>query len=283
MVKEKEKIQDKLKKIQDEDKNNDTRDRKIIVSLVSLFIVVLVAIATFIFINGINSDEPVVEQTEQQEETVVPVEQLEPETVTEYGSFVVSSEGITEDRTRVDTFFDPFCPGCGIVDRGLSAEMSELVDNGKIVLHLYPVAFLDQGSSDNYSTRAVNAFVTIAEHDPYLAMKFMNRILEEDFQPAQGPEYVPVPDSVFVDTAKELGVPDDVAESIANRHYVEWVIENTNEQTLRTDLFPTGFSTPSVFINVEYDENGEASGTEVEFESAEILETFREAMVAETK
>lgn len=276
MVKEKEKIQD-------EDKNSGMRNRKIIVSLVSLFIVVFVAIAAFIVVNKSNSEEPVVEQTEQQEETGAPVEQLVPETVTEYGSFVVSSEGSTEDRIRVDTFFDPLCPGCGIVDRALSDEISELVDNGKIVLHLSPVAFLDRGSSDNYSTRAVNAFVTIAEYDPYLAMKFMNRVLEEDFLPTQGPEYVPVPDSVFVDTAKELGVPDDVAESIANRHYIDWVIENTNKQTLRTDLFPNGFSTPSIFINVEYDENGEASGTEVKFESADILETFRETMVAETK
>ena len=211
--------------------------------------------------------------SQSEDSTTVTESQQSPITVTE-NAFKVEVEGIKKDAKRVDVFFDPMCPGCAIVDQAIGEELAKLVDNGDISLYLSPVSFLDEASSDDYSTRAINAFVAIAEYDSRLALKFMNVILSEDFQPNQGGTYSPVPNSKFVEIAKSINIPDNVTEKILNMNYMEWITETSRKQTERTDLFPEGFSTPAVFVNVTYD-GDTATGERVEFTQHEsILETF---------
>ena len=231
--------------------------------VVTTILVAAVVLAMFLSHKG--SEEP------------VKSEQLTPATVTAEGSFIVKSDSIQDDAQRVDMFFDPICPGCGVVDRALTPRITELVNNGEIILHLTPVAFLDEASTDNYSTRAVNAIVTVAEHDNASVLKFVNALFTKSNQPSPGAGYLPVTDAQLAEIAKSVGVPEKVANTFEQGRYIDWVVAGSEKQKERTDLFPTGFSTPSVFIGVEYS-NGIAVGNKVPFQDSDILEIFEEAL-----
>jgi len=219
-------------------------------------------------------------------------EQLVPTKVDANGAFHVSKDGVLEDNaptgnTRVDIFFDPMCPGCGLVDRGISDKTNELLNNGEIDLFMTPVAFLDNTSSDRYSTRAVNATITVAEESPEHYLAFVNDLYEVGHQPSEGSSYIPVSDEMLAQRAVDLGVPQEVADKFSNGHYTEWISENTNKQlNQREDLFPEGFSTPAVFLNIQYKDTETHSGevedfTRVTFDSPEVEETFVNAIESE--
>ena len=265
----KEKVQANLKALRAEQARKDKRAKIVTVSVVSAAILAFIGLVVFIVINGNSNTKP---------DDLTTGEQSAPITATANGAFLVASDSVDEEAKRVDIFFDPMCPGCGVVDRAIGDKLSELVDNGEINLYLSPVSFLDITSSDQYSTRAINAFITVAEYDPRLSLDFMNAIFEKDFQPAEGTSYISVPDESFVEVAKSVGVPDDIAESITQRKYVDWIKENSETQTNRRDLFPEEFSTPSVFVGVTYDSSGNATGNKVSFASGDVLGSFEDAL-----
>lgn len=203
-------------------------------------------------------------------------EQKIPTKADAHGAFHIDSTGaVIEDTepsgsiTRMDMFIDPQCPACGMIDRAIKDRVAELLTNEEIDLFLTPTAFLNNASTDKYSSRAVNALITVAEESPDHFMKFMHILFEEGKQPGEGGSYVPVSDEVLGERAVEAGVSQDVADKFAQRHYLDWIEQHTNTQLNdRPDLFPDGFATPSVFFNVDYDEEGKAlSGyTKVSFQ-----------------
>lgn len=196
------------------------------------------------------------------------------------GAFYVSKDGKTNapdadsKAIRVDVFFDPQCPGCGVVDRGIGERLAELVQNEEINLYLSPVSFLDNASSDRYSSRAVNAVVTVAEKSPANLLKFVHAIYAKGFQPAEGG--ASVSDEKLAAEAIKVGVPETVANDFKNHSYFDWIAKNSTTQMDRQDYFSAGFSTPSVFLNSKV-QNGVASDfTKVVFADSNILKTFND-------
>jgi protein-disulfide isomerase len=206
--------------------------------------------------------------------------QITPALADSNGSFYVSKDGKTNapatdsTATRVDVFFDPQCPGCGVVDRGIGDRLAELVQTGEIDLYLSPVSFLDKASTDRYSSRAVNAVVTVAEKSPANLLKFVHAIYAKDFQPAEGG--VSVSDEKLAALAVKTGVPEDVAGEFKNHSYFDWIAQNSQTQMSRTDYFSEGFSTPSIFLNSKV-QNGVATDfTKVKFADSDVLKTFND-------
>lgn len=224
--------------------------------------------------------------TQKSSDSEVSGEQLTPSKVDANGAFHVGAGGAVLDdnqptgSTRVDNFFDPMCPGCGIVERGIGDRLVELLNEEEIDLYMTPVAFLDNASTDQYSTRAVNATITVAEESPEHYLAFVNNLYKEGNQPSEGQSYVSVPDSILSERAIEVGVPQEVADKFKEGHYTEWIKTNTQKQLNdRNDLFPDGFSTPAVFLELEYKNKETHEGevvdfTRVEFDTAEIQEIF---------
>lgn len=207
--------------------------------------------------------------------------QLTPKNFDEHGAFQVKSENLKSSATRVDDFFDPLCPGCGAVHRASGDRMKELVKSGDIDLRLSPVSFLDEASTDKYSTRAINAFVTVAENTPERALEFLSALYRKDFQPQEGTQNYgqkPVTDQALVEVAVGAGVPADVAKTIPEHRYADWIKKTSEKQVKRSDLFPGGFSTPAIFIGVKYGPDGKASGTKIDFKNKDILKAFNEAI-----
>lgn len=219
-------------------------------------------------------------------EPVILGEQISPAKVDEFGAFHIGSDGqVLDDKTptgatRMDMFIDPQCPACGVVDRAIGERVNELLANNEIDLFLTPTAFMNDSSTDDYSSRAVNALITVAEESPEHYLDFMNKLFEEDVQPGGGMSYIPVSDSQIGEYAMSVGVSEEVAKKFEKGHYIDWIEQHTNTQLNdRPDLFPESFSTPSVFFNIQY-ENGESSGhTKVEFGS-DPLESFNSTFEA---
>ena len=207
--------------------------------------------------------------------------QLTPKNFDEHGAFQVKSENLKSSATRVDDFFDPLCPGCGAVHRASGDRMKELVKSGDIDLRLSPVSFLDEASTDKYSTRAINAFVTVAENSPEHALDFLTALYRKDFQPQEGVQNYgqkPVTDQALVEAAVGAGVPANITKTIPEHRYADWIKKTSEKQVKRSDLFPSGFSTPAIFTGVKYGSDGKASGTKIDFKNKDILKAFNEAV-----
>lgn len=218
-----------------------------------------------------------------------PVGSQTPANLTSDGSFRILGDGSVDTEAdesskdgllRVQVFFDPMCPGCGYFERAVGDRLLELTKNGEIDLYLTPVSFLDRTSSDFYSTRAVNALVTVGSESPEHFYDFFQAIYSEDFQPHEGVDYVPVTDADLSELAQSVGVPAEVANSFAEGNYGQWIASHSQASMNRTDLFPQQFATPGVFIGGFIDpETSEVTGaTQVQFGAAsEILKDFNTA------
>jgi protein-disulfide isomerase len=254
-------------------KKRDKRNRLLITVSVSVVALIFLGLISFFSITSA--------KTKKEEASTIGV-QIVPERATANGAFYVSKDGKSKEpaadstATRVDLFFDPQCPGCGVVDRGIGERLSELVQNEEIDLYLNPVSFLDKASADWYSTRSVNAVVTVAEKSPEKLLTFVNALYAKSFQPAEGG--ASVPDSKLAAEAVKVGVPEDVANTFKEHSYFDWIAKNSTTQMSRTDYFTAGFSTPSVFIGSKV-QNGVASDfTKVQFADSDVLKTFNETL-----
>lgn len=114
------------------------------------------------------------------------------------GSFVVNGNGavktksVDKKRATLDVYFDPLCPSCGEFERASSDYLNQETKSGKLLIRYHPLMFLDQGSTDSYSSRASAYTLGVAEYAPKLAGKFVENLYAKNFQPQEGPGYKPV-------------------------------------------------------------------------------------------
>lgn len=236
----------------------------------SIFAVIaLGVIAIFVFSPKQETNDPIPSQSEA----------LVPATANSAGAFHITNEGVVPvdssnvSDIRLDMFFDPMCPGCGAVDRTLSGAIDKLVSDKEIDFYATPVSFLDRASSDNYSTRAVNALITVAENDPKNFLNFMSALYVT--QPSEGADYVSVSDENLGTIAQSVGVPESVTSLFSKHSYFNWISESTKKQSDRTDIFPKKLSTPTLIFNYKED-TGEF--IPVDFSSGEIEQPFNDAL-----
>lgn len=178
------------------------------------------------------------------------------------------------EKLRIQVFFDPLCPACGMVDRALGGVLLDKVKSGEAELYLNPVPFLDNASTDNYSTRASSAFMTVVENSPEHAYAFITEMFKMENQPSEATAYVPVPNEKLAEWAKNAGVPEDKANKITEDIYSTWMLEHSQRMTERS-IFKDGFSTPTILLGGKV-VDGEIEGSKkVEFTPNEdILATF---------
>lgn len=235
-----------------EQQEKEAKIKKFIQFAVAGLLVVCVVIAGVLIYNNAPKVDPVVTSDAEK-----------PNGLTPTGSFMVDENGGVADpdtrketgKIRVQTLFDPMCPGCGIVDRTLNDRLLELVKSGEITLQATPLAFLDDTSSDRYSTRAANAITTVANDSPEQFFAFVAAIFEN--QPEEGDAYVPVTDEDFAKLAESVGVSPAVTATFKDEKYSDWVSNNTVFNINRKDLFGAQeFSTPVIFIGGSETEDG---------------------------
>ena len=147
-------------------------------------------------------------------------------------------------KVQVDVYFDFMCPGCGGFERINGEDLKELADNDTITLQFHPMSFLDRFSQGTqYSTRAANAFVAVADQAPDKAQNFAALLWEN--QPEENS--VGLSDEQIASFAAEAGVPDAVITTFVSLEYATWI-----EQSTQAALAAGVEVTPGFVVNGEW-------------------------------
>lgn len=149
--------------------------------------------------------------------------------------------GGDDAKVTVTVYADFMCPYCGRFERANGDALHDALNAGTIILDVHPMAFLDaQSGGTEYSTRAANAFVTIAEADPDAALRF-NQLLYAN-QPSEGS--TGLSDTQLATFATQAGASSEVVASFDKRTYSPWVAKITQQ------AFDSGVTgTPTVKLN----------------------------------
>jgi len=149
--------------------------------------------------------------------------------------------GKPEAKVTVTVFVDFMCPYCGQFERANGGALATAIGNGTAKVEVHPMAFLDYASAGSkYSTRAANAFVTVANSDPDTALAFSQLLFAQ--QPAENT--AGLTDATLADLAAQAGAPADVVAAFPKQAYQPWVAKITKQ------AFDSGITgTPTVKIN----------------------------------
>ncbi len=152
-----------------EQMEKERRQQTLIGAIVMAVLVILVAIGAFTVYHNMhkNTDEG---STQTVEEAYDKLQQVgnTPKLVDKKGGLLISKDGYgksVEGAPTVAIYMDFLCPGCGNLHRQLDEDLQKMVDAGQINLDLHFMAFMDKWSTDDYSSRAANAAIYLAEHD----------------------------------------------------------------------------------------------------------------------
>ena len=76
------------------------------------------------------------------------------------------------------------CPACKQYEDANGAQLAGWLAKGQVKIEYHPIAFLDRASTDDYSTRALNAAATVLDLAPAGYQRFHDALYAE--QPAEG-------------------------------------------------------------------------------------------------
>lgn len=229
------------------------RQRTMVITLVAVVLVAFGGLAFWIISQQPEPLEALPDFSEVEE----PLDGVNvPAVATSGRGFVVGQEGVAGDPTSADgaveltVYLDFMCPICGAFEETNGADLSQLRENGDVVIEYRPVSILDRTSrGTQFSTRAATAAAVVAQEAPEHFVAFNDAMFAQ--QPAEGS--TGLSDKEIADIAREAGVPDAVAATIGDGSYYRgedsfkfWVTAAT-EETNRD--FPNGWGTPTVLLN----------------------------------
>lgn len=145
-----------------------------------------------------------------------------------------------EGAPEVNVYLDFNCVHCATFEGVNSGDVRSLLENDGATVYMHPLNFLGANPTD-YSTRAANAFSIVASDAPETAYDFMQGLFANRPETGEG-----LDDTQIAEIAVEAGVPEDVASTLTDPTYVEWVAVASDQA--RAD----GVSgTPTTFIDGE--------------------------------
>lgn len=212
-----------------------TTDRRVTIAIRTAWIAGLAVIALLI---GVTTWSLVGARTGNTSGVVAADGLTAPAPATDSGAIMI---GKPEAKVTVTVFLDFMCPYCGQFERANGTALAAAVDNGTAKLEVHPMSFLDELSSGTqYSTRAANAFVTVANHDTTTAQAFSQLLFAQ--QPAENS--AGLTDATLAELASRAGAPADVVAAFPKQTYQPWVAKITKQ------AFDSGITgTPTVRIN----------------------------------
>lgn len=149
----------------------------------------------------------------------------------------------------LDLYEDYMCPNCGDFQKVNGADIDALRTAGTLTVVLHPVNFLDpESQGTKYSTRAANAFGTVADKAPTKAAAFTDALFAN--QPKENSSGLT--DAKLEQIATGVGVPKAVADTFTKGTFDDWVDAATTRATSDASLVAPsqqGFGTPTVLIN----------------------------------
>jgi protein-disulfide isomerase len=148
-----------------------------------------------------------------------------------------------KDAPKTVRVYEDFqCPICAEFEKATSEQLKAAVEAGRIKIDYRMVSFLDRASTNNYSSRALNAAAVVLDTSgPDVFWKF-HGLLFENQTPEGG---AGLTDDQLVEYAVQAGASEsDVRPGIESNEFAKWVT-NTQGEMSRDGV--TG--TPTVFVD----------------------------------
>lgn len=153
---------------------------------------------------------------------------------------------------NIQIYLDYQCPFCRDFELPNSSQIESWVSKGVATIEIHPISFLDgRGTPNEYSSRAANAAVCVAELSPNSFFKYNSLLFAN--QPEEGT--AGPSNSELFDRAKEAGIANEagIKSCIDEKRYGAWISTITtkalNENIPGTDYKVEG--TPFVMVNNE--------------------------------
>jgi protein-disulfide isomerase len=136
----------------------------------------------------------------------------------------------------VELWEDFQCPACRAFESANDAQLEAWAKQGVVKLVYKPVAFLDQASTTDYSTRALIAAAAVVDSDPAAFTAFHDLLYTN--QPEEGS--AGLTDTQLADLAVQAGAPRDVvASALSSQQFKGWTVQRTDEFTKKFTGTPT--------------------------------------------
>lgn len=156
--------------------------------------------------------------------------------------------GEPDAATEVVVYEDPQCPNCAQLEAEVADDLATAVDDGEVRVEYRIVSFLDQASTNDYSSRAANVLVAAYDVAGPEVFEALHRTLFEEQTPEGGPGHS---DDQLVDYAVDAGAEEsEIRPLVEDGTYRQW-LENATDAMSRNGV--TG--TPTVFVDGERAEN----------------------------
>ena len=146
-----------------------------------------------------------------------------PDGVTDGYSIFVGDESAP---TTITVYEDLQCPVCMSLEQATGDQVNEAIADGKVRMEYRMVSFLDDASSNEYSSRALNAALVVLDTAGVDTFKEFHDELYAN-QPAEGgagPD-----DAALIDAAVAAGADEDaVTGPIEDKVYAQWITNATD-------------------------------------------------------
>lgn len=164
-----------------------------------------------------------------------------PAGATQTGALLI---GDPDAPVTVTVYADFMCPWCGRFEQANGDHLATAVTTGTAKLEIHPMSFLDDASQGTkFSTRAANAFVTIAEADPAAALRFYQLVFAH--QPEENS--AGLTDEQLAQLAEQAQAPAEAIAAFGKLTFAPWIAQTT-DQIWATKAIS---GTPTVKINGE--------------------------------
>ncbi|MBL8928762.1 MAG: thioredoxin domain-containing protein [Kineosporiaceae bacterium] len=134
--------------------------------------------------------------------------------------------GSSTAKVTLELYEDFLCPACKNAEAANGTQIEEWVKDGTVKVIYKPVAILDHASTDDYSTRSLNAAAAVINTKPEAFVAFHKALF--DNQPAEGGPGLP--DAKLVELAVAAGADKATIESaITGKTFENWTVKATEE------------------------------------------------------
>lgn len=217
-------------------KNPNEKSNNFLWAILAL-LVVIVAVVTYIVINGKQASNN--EYADRAKEAVS-------FSVTAEGSTIkLAADNAAADAKQVDLYEDYSCPHCAELAKATDADMKTAIEDGKIVVTIHPLNFLDRGAEDGNSTKAGTAAELIAQTGNAEAYWNYRAMLLAD----QSDIYGQWDNAKFGDVAAQYGVDSDTVNKIKDGSEMAAFRDEATANADNLTKVGGQVSSPRVFIN----------------------------------
>lgn len=166
------------------------------------------------------------------------VEGFETQDVTATATFAnnaveLKAPNAAADTPRVDLYEDYSCPHCSELAEATDGEMLKAIEDGKLIVDVRSLSFLDGENKDGHSHRAGHAAMILAQNEqPKTYWNFRKLLMEK-----QKDIYAKWSMDDFAKAAKQVGASEETAKKIsaATDHAEYSELSATNEKKLKDE------------------------------------------------